>query len=52
MRSQGQRDLAQFCIDRGIDVDSTSTDRWTLDQADEAHRKYDRQSGGKAVFLT
>jgi threonine dehydrogenase-like Zn-dependent dehydrogenase len=32
-------------------VDALFTDRWSLDQAAEAYRKFDAQSSGKAVFL-
>ena len=34
-----------------IEVDQLFTHRWTLDQADEAYRLFDRQSDGKGVFL-
>jgi threonine dehydrogenase-like Zn-dependent dehydrogenase len=46
-----QAECARFCIDRGIDVDRLFTHRWTLDQAAEAYRLFDRQSDGKGVFL-
>ena len=46
-----QAECAQFCIDRKIDVDKLFTHRWTLDQADEAYRLFDKQSDGKGVFL-
>jgi threonine dehydrogenase-like Zn-dependent dehydrogenase len=46
-----QAECAQFCIDRKIDVDRLFTHRWTLDQADEAYKLFDRQSDGKGVFL-
>lgn len=47
----GQAQCAQFIADRGIDVGQLFTDRWTLDQATEAYRRFDRQTGGKGVFL-
>ena len=47
----GQAQCAQFIADRGIDVGQLFTDRWTLDQATEAYQRFDRQTGGKGVFL-
>jgi threonine dehydrogenase-like Zn-dependent dehydrogenase len=47
----GQADCARFVADRGIEVDRLFTHRWTLDQADEAYRLFDRQTTGKGVFL-
>jgi hypothetical protein len=32
-------------------VDALFTNRWTLDQADEAYKLFDKQSDGKGVFL-
>lgn len=46
-----QAECAQFCVDRKIDVDRLFTHRWTLDQADEAYRLFDKQADGKGVFL-
>jgi threonine dehydrogenase-like Zn-dependent dehydrogenase len=46
-----QADCARFVADRKIDVDHLFTDRWRLDQADEAYRLFDRQTSGKGVFL-
>jgi len=46
-----QADCARFIADRKIDVDHLFTDRWRLAQADEAYRLFDRQTGGKGVFL-
>lgn len=51
MSIQGQRACAEFVVDRGIDLDKLFTDRWSLDQAEEAYRAFNRQSGGKGVFL-
>jgi threonine dehydrogenase-like Zn-dependent dehydrogenase len=51
MSIQAQRACAEFVIERGIDLDKIFTDRWKLDQADEAYRSFNRQSGGKGVFL-
>ena len=47
----GQADCATFIADRKIGVDALFTDRWNLDQAAEAYRLFDRQTGGKGVFL-
>ncbi len=46
-----QADCARFVADNKIDVDHLFTHRWRLDQADEAYRLFDRQTGGKGVFL-
>lgn len=46
-----QADCARFVADRKIDVDHLFTHRWTLAQADEAYRLFDRQTSGKGVFL-
>jgi len=47
----GQAECARFCVERRIDVDKLFTDHWTLDQAEEAYQSFDRQTGGKGVFL-
>ncbi len=46
----GQADCARFVAERGIDVDRLFTDRWGLDQAEEAYRLFDQQQTGKGVF--
>ena len=46
-----QAECAEFCVERGIDVDRLFTHQWTLDQADEAYTLFDKQSDGKGVFL-
>lgn len=46
----GQAECARFIADRGIEVDELFTDRWRLDQAEEAYRAFDTQTTGKAVF--
>jgi threonine dehydrogenase-like Zn-dependent dehydrogenase len=51
MSIQGQRACADFVVDRGLDLDKLFTDRWRLDQAEEAYQAFNRQSGGKGVFL-
>lgn len=47
----GQADCTRFIADHGLDVDALFTDRWALDQAEEAYRTFDKQTGGKAVFV-
>jgi threonine dehydrogenase-like Zn-dependent dehydrogenase len=47
----GQAECARFIAERSIAVDRLFTDRWGLDQAAEAYRRFDQQSGGKGVFL-
>jgi D-arabinose 1-dehydrogenase-like Zn-dependent alcohol dehydrogenase len=47
----GQSECARFVVERNVDVDALFTDRWTLDQAEEAYRIFDAQSRGKGVFL-
>ena len=46
-----QAECAQFCVDRKVDVDKLFTHRWTLDQADDAYKLFDKQADGKGVFL-
>lgn len=47
----GMKECAQFIAHHGVEVDKVFTDRWSLDQAEEAYRVFDRQAGGKGVFL-
>lgn len=47
----GQADCAQFVADRKIRVDDLFSDRWRLDQAEEAYKLFDTQTTGKGVFL-
>ena len=47
----GLSECARFIESRKVDVDQLFTDRWSLDQADAAYRKFDLQSAGKGVFL-
>jgi len=46
-----QAECARFVADRKIAVEHLFTHRWQLAQADEAYRVFDRQTGGKGVFL-
>ena len=47
----GMKNCARFIADHGVDVDAIFSDRWRLDQAEEAYRAFDIQSGGKGVFV-
>jgi (R,R)-butanediol dehydrogenase / meso-butanediol dehydrogenase / diacetyl reductase len=49
--NDGMKNCAHFIADHGVDVDKLFTDRWKLDQADEAYREFDKQAGGKGVFI-
>jgi threonine dehydrogenase-like Zn-dependent dehydrogenase len=51
MSVQAQRTCADFVVDRGLNLDALFTDRWRLEQAEEAYQAFNRQSGGKGVFL-
>lgn len=48
---QGQAECAEFVADHNIDVEKLFTHRWTLDQADEAYKLFDKQTDGKAVII-
>lgn len=47
----GQAECAQFIADRKLPVSDLFTDRWRLDQAEEAYRLFDTQTTGKGVFI-
>jgi threonine dehydrogenase-like Zn-dependent dehydrogenase len=47
----GQWECARFIADRKIPLRRLLTDRYTLDQADEAYRRFDTQTTGKGVFV-
>jgi len=47
----GQADCAEFVADRKIKVDDLFTQRWKLEQADEAYKLFDSQTTGKGVFI-
>ena len=49
--NQGQSDCAEFVADHDIDVEALFSDRWRLDQAEEAYRKFDTQTTGKGVIF-
>ena len=52
LSSAAQADCVRFIADRGLEVDKLFTDSWTLDQADEAYKSFDKQAAGKGVFLS
>ena len=47
----GQAECARYIADRKVDVDRLFTHTWRLEQAEEAYQLFDRQTGGKGVFL-
>ncbi|MES2482443.1 MAG: zinc-binding dehydrogenase [Pseudomonadota bacterium] len=47
----GQAECARFIADRGIDVDQLFTDRWKLEQGQQAYELFDKQTSGKGVFV-
>ena len=47
----GQADCASFAATRHIPVDAIFTDRWNLEQADEAYKVADSQTAGKGVIM-
>jgi threonine dehydrogenase-like Zn-dependent dehydrogenase len=48
----GQADCATFIADQEIDMDALFSDRWKLEQVDEADRRFDRQTDGKGFFCS
>jgi threonine dehydrogenase-like Zn-dependent dehydrogenase len=51
MSTVGQQKCADFVVSRKLDLDRLFTHRWRLEQAEEAYRVFDTQSGGKGVFV-
>jgi threonine dehydrogenase-like Zn-dependent dehydrogenase len=49
--TQGQSECADFVADHDIDVEALFTDRWPLDQAEAAYKKFDTQTTGKGVIV-
>jgi 2-desacetyl-2-hydroxyethyl bacteriochlorophyllide A dehydrogenase len=47
----GQAECAHYIADRKLDIDRLFTERWALDDAEEAYRRFDTQTTGKGVFL-
>jgi 2-desacetyl-2-hydroxyethyl bacteriochlorophyllide A dehydrogenase len=46
----GQAACARYIADRGIELDRLFTHRWTIDEAAEAYREFDKQTAGKGVI--
>jgi threonine dehydrogenase-like Zn-dependent dehydrogenase len=44
-------ECALFSVQKNVPVDAIFSDRWRLDQADEAYKLLDKQSSGKGVFM-
>jgi threonine dehydrogenase-like Zn-dependent dehydrogenase len=49
--AMGMLECAEFVAKKRIPLERIFSHRWKLEQADEAYRLFDRQSGGKGVFL-
>lgn len=47
----GMKECARFIADHGVAVDKLFSDPWTLDRAGAAYEDFDRQAGGKGVFV-
>ena len=47
----GQAECADFVADKKLEVDKLFTHKWSLDQADEAYKLFDKQSDGKGVVI-
>ena len=47
----GMKDCAWFIADHGVEVDRLFTDTWALADAEKAYQEFDKQAGGKGVFL-
>ncbi len=46
-----QADCARYIADRKLPVEDLFTDRWKLEDAAEAYRRFDQEATGKGVFL-
>jgi (R,R)-butanediol dehydrogenase / meso-butanediol dehydrogenase / diacetyl reductase len=46
----GMARCVRFVAEHGVAIDKQFSDRWSLDQADEAYKKFDLQTAGKACF--
>lgn len=45
------KDCAFFIADKGIEIDRLFSDRWDLKDAETAYAAFDKQAGGKGVFV-
>lgn len=48
---QSLKECAYFNAAHGVEVDNIFSDRWSLDDADRAYKEFDKQTGGKQVFV-
>ncbi|GAB92550.1 zinc-dependent alcohol dehydrogenase family protein [Gordonia rhizosphera] len=46
----GMGECARFVAAHDIDVDAVFTDRWNIEDADQAYKEFDKQTRGKAVI--
>ena len=49
--AMGMQECAEFIAKKRIPLERIFSDRWRLEQAGEAYRKFDTQTTGKGVFL-
>jgi threonine dehydrogenase-like Zn-dependent dehydrogenase len=49
--AMGMLECARFIANKKIPLETIFTQRWKLDQADEAYKLFDTQTTGKGVFL-
>ena len=49
--AMGMLECARFIADNKIDLERIFTNRWRIEQADEAYQSFDTQTTGKGVFL-
>jgi len=47
----GQKACAAFVVERHLDLDALFTDSWSLQDAQQAFLAFDKQTGGKGVFM-
>jgi threonine dehydrogenase-like Zn-dependent dehydrogenase len=47
----GLGDLARMAVEKKLPVEELFTDRWSLDQGNEAYSVFDKQTHGKGVFI-
>jgi D-arabinose 1-dehydrogenase-like Zn-dependent alcohol dehydrogenase len=51
MSKAGQRECADFIVQRNLNIDRLFTESWELKDAAEAYCQFDRQDSGKGVFI-
>ena len=49
--AMGMQECAEFIAETGIALERIFSDRWRIEQADEAYQSFDTQTTGKGVFL-